>query len=347
MAGKLIREGDYESAYTILCELSNTDAVFEMKLACINAMIVSEEYVKAFQCLEKLEEHTEVVIRKNHCINALVDAGRYDEADALCKQNRYKYNYAVRLLEVEEYEMAYPILMQTGNGDMVNKNVYERASLLLDSGDYEAAIEVLKYGYNPACEVLLDRCYCERMGEEMYAYFKDLSAGDIYTFGRYEQDGDPLNGEEDIEWIVLKKNGWSVDLVSRYVLDSRAYDRLEEWLNDMFYQQAFTEEEKNLILDFQKGSDDKIGLLSREDLRQYGDEEEEYICAMTEYALKQGSYTVGSRFATIGDDKVPMVCWWLCDGTVAGADGEECDAMYCLGVRPAIHVDLSLYERGK
>ena len=84
------------------------------------------------------------------------------------------------------------------------------------------------------------------------------SIGSIVTFGRYEQDGNPENGPEPIEWIVLDvKDGKSL-LISRYALDAVPYHTknisitwekcsLRSWLNSDFLQAAFTEEERESI----------------------------------------------------------------------------------------------------
>ena len=51
----------------------------------------------------------------------------------------------------------------------------------------------------------------------------DIAAGDIVTFGRYEQDNDLSDGQEPIEWIVLDQGDNAVALISRYGLDARQY----------------------------------------------------------------------------------------------------------------------------
>ncbi len=83
--------------------------------------------------------------------------------------------------------------------------------------------------------------------------------GEIITLGRYEQDGDFSNGPEPIEWIILEyyEQGVAV-LVSRYVLDympasyqekdiTWATSDIQNWLNGMFYETAFNEEEQIMI----------------------------------------------------------------------------------------------------
>ena len=83
---------------------------------------------------------------------------------------------------------------------------------------------------------------------------KDL-VGETITFGRYEQDSDPENGPEPIEWLVLASQGDRVLAVSLYALDCRQYHEsftevtwetctLRGWLNDEFLNTAFSYEEK-------------------------------------------------------------------------------------------------------
>ncbi len=78
------------------------------------------------------------------------------------------------------------------------------------------------------------------------------------VFGMYEQDGDESNGPEPIEWQILSDEGDSLLLLSRYVLDDTIYgywateitwetSNMRQWLNDDFYNNAFSDDEKELI----------------------------------------------------------------------------------------------------
>lgn len=94
----------------------------------------------------------------------------------------------------------------------------------------------------------------ERVGGE-------LQVGDEFTLGTFEQDNDTSNGEEDIEWVVMEKIGNTYLCVSKYVLDYRQYDQVDNnvhswgnsdiryWLNNYFYMEAFTSEEQKYIVD--------------------------------------------------------------------------------------------------
>ncbi len=103
---------------------------------------------------------------------------------------------------------------------------------------------------------------CENYWENRTKNFTSLAdadIGDIVYVGKYEQDHDIDNGEEDIEWIVLQKEDDTVLLLSRLILDSKPYnDTLEDitwenstlrkWLNGNFYNHAFSEDERARIM---------------------------------------------------------------------------------------------------
>lgn len=82
--------------------------------------------------------------------------------------------------------------------------------------------------------------------------------GDTVKLGRYEQDNDLSNGAEEIEWLVLDNQDNQLFLISKYCLDVKPFQEegsnltwtessLRTWLNQEFYQTAFSEEDKKLI----------------------------------------------------------------------------------------------------
>ena len=84
---------------------------------------------------------------------------------------------------------------------------------------------------------------------------KEFKHGDVFFFGKFEQDGNKENGPEPIEWIVLRNTGKEIILLSKYVLAHKPFDTTKEmfiwqdstlcqWLNNEFYNEAFNEEEK-------------------------------------------------------------------------------------------------------
>ncbi len=152
--------------------------------------------------------------------------------------------------------------------------------------------------------------------------------GDIITFGTYEQDNKTANGQEEIEWKVLEKdqNG-KMFVVSRYALDCRHYHSKPEkvtwetsdirsWLNNDFYNTAFTASERakintttlenrdNADYNTDGGNDtkDKIFLLSIDEAKAYLPSTVERVCIATKYAESQGSQLEG----------LTRSCrWWL------------------------------------
>ena len=83
--------------------------------------------------------------------------------------------------------------------------------------------------------------------------------GLVMMFGGYEQDNQPDNGAEPIEWMVLAQSEGKALLVSRYALDCQPYNAgkadvswsessLREWLNGEFLHAAFTDGERSAIV---------------------------------------------------------------------------------------------------
>ncbi len=138
---------------------------------------------------------------------------------------------------------------------------------------------------------------------------KDARVKDTVKFGSYWQD---VEGKEKtlVEWIVLDKQGDKALLVSKYALDARPYNEkrgdanwdqctLREWLNERFFIEAFTKDERKLIEttylkternpEYPKinpGNDryDRVFLLSLGEAERYFDSNEERQCIPTAYA---------------------------------------------------------------
>lgn len=156
--------------------------------------------------------------------------------------------------------------------------------------------------------------------------FSNCVVGDVIQLGRYEQDGNIRNGNEPIDWIVLKIHDGKAFLVSKYALDAQQYDKgysqdtnwedcwLREWLNDDFLTAAFNSEECSII----SGTQDKLFLLSIDDAKKYFSSDAERQCKLTEYAEQQGASSIDGY------------CWWWLQSaektaTVVGYKGDICD----------------------
>ena len=146
----------------------------------------------------------------------------------------------------------------------------------------------------------------------------DAVAGDVVSFGSYEQDEKTDNGNEAIDWLVLDRQGDQIFVVSRYALDRQRRNNeswvditwgssyLRDWLNNTFYYVAFTEEEQSHIVetivqnDENGGGDtqDKVFLLSAEEVEKYFPTESDRQCKTTDYVRDD-------------DEKNDIAYWWL------------------------------------
>lgn len=156
---------------------------------------------------------------------------------------------------------------------------------------------------------------------------------DIYTFGKYEQDYSN-HGKEGIEWIIIdiKSNG-NLVLLSRYALDMVLYNNeynavswenctLRKWLNNDFYNTAFSNEEKKKIVPTKlvneantkrprsggNDTEDNVWLLSLRELNEYFPDvtdREARMCLPTAYAVSNGVYQ-SEKYHISGES----TCWW-------------------------------------
>lgn len=165
----------------------------------------------------------------------------------------------------------------------------------------------------------------------------DIAIGEYVTFGSYEQDADFDNGPEPIEWMVLDHQDGRTLLLAKYGLDASWYHvesaddvtwencKLRSWLNTDFYNTAFNDTEKDLIVQITNenpdgtafwensgrevyssigGNDtqDNVFLLSLYEAQTYlgltTDGNSDCRTTATLYAESQGAYAPGKE------------CWW-------------------------------------
>jgi hypothetical protein len=130
-------------------------------------------------------------------------------------------------------------------------------------------------------------------------YNKNAKPGEIITFGTYPQRADGAD-KTPIKWRVLQNSGSEMFLLSEYILDCKRYQGksvdikwrdcvditwrdcdLRMWLNDEFYNTAFTVAEKEFIktthcTDMVEGSqdtEDKVFLLSVNEIKDISDKQ--------------------------------------------------------------------------
>lgn len=189
--------------------------------------------------------------------------------------------------------------------------------------------------------------------EHWYDYYNERFKGYLTVLGSYEQNNNSNDGHEPIKWIVLHSEGNKTLLASSLILARGEYNdhvdgqsiacswkssRIRNWLNNEFYNEAFSDDEKAHILNTQIEQDgettkDKVFLLNIE-------QAENYFRIFQK--LRQAAETESS-----GGGK--RVDWWLI------SSGDKFEKYYVnyngaidyafadkvKGIRPAIWVDSS------
>ena len=336
----LLDTGDYEAAYELLEEIGNNEAIASSKYDRAVALIDSGDYEAAYELLEEIGN------------NEAIASSKYDRA--------------VALIDSGDYEAAYELLEEIGNNDAIASSKYDRAVALIDSGDYEAAY-ILLNGLE-----YKDSTNKRKMIGKSDTWMRICPVGSTFFFGSYEQDNNTENGKEDIEWLVLAKDGNKAFVISKYALDCQPYNTLEtdvtwetcslrKWLNETFVGNAFSLDEQNRIQNTtvpagknpfystSPGNDttDKVFLLSIAEVNKYFSSDEARMCVPTAYVIAQGAYTSSSD--SVGGKATCF--WWL---RSPGADLDHNAGVYCDGfvnrngavlnhdaaVRPALWINL-------
>ena len=300
-AKALLDSGDYEAAYVLLAEIGNSEAIASSKYNRAVALLDSGDYEVAYMLLEEI-----------------------GNSDAIASS---KYDRAVALLNSGDYEVAYVLLEEIGNSEAIASSKYDRAETLLYSGDYEAAYMLLNGLNYKDSNILLNEIL------HTTEWIKECPVGGIVLFGSYEQDNNTSNGKEDIEWLVLAKEGNRILVVSKNALDSQPYNTnntdvtwescsLRNWLNGTFLNAAFSADEQAMIPSVTVSADknpsystspgnsttDQVFLLSIVEAKEYFDSDNAARrCAATGYAIAQGAFTSDSNRV----DGKASCSWWL------------------------------------
>ena len=204
----------------------------------------------------------------------------------------------------------------------------------------------------------------------------NAEVGKIIQFGAYEQDNNLSNGKEKIDWRILAVENGKVFLISEKILNSKPYNEvdtdvtwetctLRKWLNNDFFNTAFSESEKSRIITStvvtkygtNGGNDtsDKLFLLSYDEVCNpayvFSSDGEAFDTAReaqgTDFSKSNGLYVeTGSSYS--GNSN-----WWLrtpgFDSNYAcyvniygGVYGSYYDIVFntSIGIRPALWINL-------
>ena len=179
-----------------------------------------------------------------------------------------------------------------------------------------------------------------------YSALSEAQVGDVLTFGMY-------NGTA-LTWRVLTRKGNSVLLITERCVDERHFQSnqndpkyyvdspIRKFLNQTFYKEAFTEEQKGLIQEKRlatTGGDvtDKLFLLSDQEAKKYFTSDADRVSKD-----KKAWYlrTVNSVLLKVLNYRKPIAMLVSSGGQVYQNDWT---VDYERGIRPAMWIDVSNY----
>jgi len=251
-------------------------------------------------------------------------------SDAQEKINELQNSYAdVIFADYQDgktnYAQAYKILEQlSSNGcknadefikqitESNNEDLYNKAIKMYEEKDFENALEIfLQVSDYKESSTYIEKCQSEietiAFNKKITA-LKSAKAGDTVLFGKYEQNN-KIGESEDIEWIVLKRSGDNVTLLSKKYLDAKVFNTrenrgnwststLREWLNGDFIKTAFSEKEQKYLCE---SSVKSVEFDSDENERLTTTKDKAYILSVDEferYSVKKAPATEYTQFVT-------------------------------------------------
>ena len=323
-----------------------------------DALVLMEtgQYEEAVSIFEALGDYKDSTKKINECDLAIVER---------------KYDEALNFANAGQYEKAIVIFKALGGFrdsiaqiDVCNTGIlYDQAVAWDADGNvidaYEAFISLGNYKDSADKAKAIHDKY--RIAKLKAA---DIKVGDHVFFGSYEQN----SSEEGIEWLVLKKEGRRILVLSEYALTSTLYNQsrtgitwencwLRQWLNDGFLNAAFSDAEQSMIptvavsaginpnydTDPGNATMDQIFLLNIEEVDLYLTSSGERQCSPTQYAANHGIGII------LGTKK----CDWLLrspgmsEDRVGYGDGDGLISYvgdfvdyFGDGIRPAMWIDL-------
>ena len=344
MSGEVI--SNYEAAIKLLESISGWKDADEKIYTCQKKI----EEIKAKAEADRLEKERQAEIARK-------------EAERIAKRNK---KIAIITTPIVCAVIAFIIVLNTF---IIPNGKYNDAIALMDAGKYSEAISAFEAldGYKDSVNKI-EECNVNIYGEEVWNKVKSVNVGDVYKFGSYEQDNNKSNGQEDIEWLVLEKDGTKILVVSKYALDCKPYNTsytdvtwetctLRKWLNNDFLGSAFSANEKAMIPTVTVSADknpdyntnpgnamqDQVFLLSITEANKYFSSDSARQCKPTDYAVANGAWESDS-----GN------CWWWLrspgssqyNAAYVVIDGDVSESGYYvngdrIAVRPALWIDLN------
>ena len=299
---------------------------------------------------------------------------QYREATALLENNEYEEAYGkfIKLAGM-------PYKDSKHMAATVYQRCLSDAKNRIQNGDYQSALSALesmeecasRYGadefyktkyqaylglneYDLARECVSkysDLAEAEKTQQELNGYIiQNAAVGSSFFMGQFEQDNNADNGTEPIEWTVLDLKDGKAFVISKKILTYKPFSETEnvawenstirQWLNGEFYNTAFSDNEKNRVIETKEESTesntiflnedyavltphyslDKVTLLSSDEVSRYFSSDNTDLDAeYTDYAVAQRQTSSNS-----------IVSEWLLRSpfTVGHGDTARCSSAY-------------------
>ena len=345
-----------------MAEISRKDAIY----SSAKAKMTTKEYEKAVSLFETIPGWKDADGQIDVCHKG-IELAKIESLKTGKKKKRIVLSITTFIIAC----VAFVVVLLT---IIIPNNKYNSAMDLYNNGKFEEALVAFKaLNGRLDSKKMIEKCYMGIIGENHYNLIKDLKVGETLKYGKYEQDNVTSNGKEEIEWIVLDREGMSLLLISRYALNGGEYHysyndvtwetcSLRRWLNNTFIDDAFSTTEQMFIhyshvsadmnLTYLNGAgsstNDRLFLLSIPEANKYFNSSVERKCTPTKYATAQGVWTSDAN-----DTGGVATCWWwlrtpgdkttraaVVDGVGQvyeighGVDYDDC------GIRPAMWISL-------
>ena len=314
------KAGEFDAAIALFTELGTfsnssewiTETQNAKAYAAAASLMASEKYEEAIAAFKELNGYSDSVTKISECNTAILER---------------EYQKALKLMMDEKYEEAIKAFEAlNGYSDsttQIKECIYRKAEKLRQNGKYDEAYAIYLTipEYKNVSEILKTDKTLLRV---------KFKTGNFITLGNYPQTT-AGNDNTPIEWLVLENDGETALLISRYALDSKTYHNtmrgkitweqcaLRNWLNNEFYNRAFSTEEKQYILQSNVSADknpkystnpgnatkDNVFLLSIAEANKYFKSDDARRCAPTDYAIQQWAST--SNSCKVDGRKA---CWW-------------------------------------
>ncbi|MBQ2205412.1 MAG: InlB B-repeat-containing protein, partial [Lachnospiraceae bacterium] len=149
----------------------------------------------------------------------------------------------------------------------------------------------------------------------------DIKVGDTIYFGTYPQSSTDYNVVDPIKWRVLKVEDGKALLLAHKILDNKSFNdsdsptswensTLRNWTNNIFYDKAFSDDEKTLIEEVTNtdpdNTKDKVFLLSLNEVRELFSDYPDAPASGTIYAKNVDNF--GSKLYIYTNT---FSKWWL------------------------------------